>query len=42
MSEWLLRRLQQRNLAVVQMETRQIHLALSASAVKTDRKESVR
>ena len=40
MSEWLLRGLEERNFQAVQMETRQVHLALSASAVKTDRKDA--
>ena len=39
-SEWLLRGLGERGLQAVQMETRQVHLALSASAVKTDRKDA--
>jgi len=40
MSEWLMRGLEERDLQAVQMETRQVHLALSASAVKTDRKDA--
>lgn len=40
MAEWILKGLEQRNLQAVQMETRQVHLALSASAVKTDRKDA--
>ena len=40
MSEWLLEGLQRQGFQVVQMETRQVHLALSASAVKTDRKDA--
>ncbi len=40
MSEWLMGGLEERDLQAVQMETRQVHLALSASAVKTDRKDA--
>lgn len=40
MSEWLMRGLERRGHQAVQMETRQVHLALSASAVKTDRKDA--
>jgi len=39
MSEWLMRGLKMRGHQAVQMETRQVHLAL-ASAVKTDRKDA--
>jgi transposase len=40
MAEWLVRGFDRHGLQVVQMETRQVHVALSASAVKTDRNDA--
>lgn len=40
MSEWLVRGLEARGIAVVLMETRQVRAALSAMIVKTDRKDA--